>query len=492
MDWTVWLWCGDALEAEELAAPWLEQPWVAQVLLFGAESGPPGHSGNGGRLERRRCDGFISGQTLRAGLAEAGTPYLAVVGEPWRVRPEPSLPRRAGQLFEAGGAGLIYSYWRREESEDSVTEMVTPAFQEGSARDTFPPGPLVCLKVETAQGTAAGLADSRWSGLDELKLRLAESGAVRQIPEARYRARPAERRAAGEQQFDYLRPEFRARQLELESVFTEHLRRTGAWLPPPQSPLPSPGRPHPCLASIVIPVRDRVRTIGEAIDSAAGQRASFEFNVLVVDNHSSDGTSEVISARCARYPHVRHLQPAARGLGIGGCWQVAIDSPECGLYAVQLDSDDLYLDERTLQAMVDLLQSGGFGLAVGSYRLVDQDLAEIPPGVIDHREWTAANGHHNLLRVEGIGAPRAFHVPALRAVGFPDVSYGEDYAVALALSRRYPVGRIFEPLYLCRRWPGNSDAGLTSLQQARHHEYKDFLRSTERAIRRKIRPSSPS
>jgi len=485
--WTVAIRVDDPAAAAATAAAWAGRDWVARVVLLvpadAAAIVTPGVP-----ADVRPVPAFLPGRELEQLINGMDGEYLILVEEPVAAAPEAGFPERLEAVFEHLGAGCLFSHWRRESPDGAVETVYAPPFQPGSARDTFLWGPLTAWRrdaVAAALGAGGPLAHTRWSGPAELRLRLARVGAVARVPEALYRVRPAAAPAA-DGHFDYLKRENQDRQKELEEVFTEHLRRIGAWLPSPAAPLPPAAGEHPVLASVVIPVRNRAQTVGEAIASAASQRADFPFNILVVDNYSTDGTDAVIEALRQRHTLIHRLVPPLPGRGIGGCWQLAIESPHCGLYAVQLDSDDLYAGPDSLQRMVDALRSGGAALAVGSYRLVDRTLNELPPGVIDHREWTPANGHNNLLRVEGIGAPRAYHVPALRRTGFPDVSYGEDYAAALSLSRTWPVARIFEPVYLCRRWEGNTDSGLTSLQQALHHEYKDFVRTVELAARRRI------
>ncbi len=487
MSWTVFLRVESPGPAAALAAPWLAAGWVERLVVL-----PPADGGlprfDDPRVAVAPCPDFIPGDLLIRLLEDVRTPCAAVVQPGGLVEPEESFAPRFGQALAAPGMGLLYSHYRVPRAE-TWEEIVLPRFQAGSARDTFPTGPVWALNIDAAREalrSGGPLAAPRHGGLFELFLRLVRAGVVSFLPEALYRVRPEDAEDAHRRHFGYLLPEHRDRQLEMERIFTEHLRAIGAWLPPPAAPLPEAASGFPVEASVVIPVRNRVRTIGEALASAASQECPFPFNVLVVDNHSTDGTAGAIEAARSRFSRVHRLVPSRPGHGIGGCWQLAVQSEQCGRYAVQLDSDDLYVGPDTLLRMVECLRDTRAALAVGSYRVVDRDLKEIPPGVIDHREWTPENGHNNLLRVEGIGAPRAFYVPAIREAGFPDVSYGEDYAVALALSRRWPVGRIFEPLYLCRRWEGNSDSGLTSLQQARHHEYKDCLRTTEIGIRRSL------
>jgi glycosyltransferase involved in cell wall biosynthesis len=272
----------------------------------------------------------------------------------------------------------------------------------------------------------------------------------------------------------------------MEEVATAHLKRIGAWLAPAFRDISPSKRPFPVEASVVIPVRNRLRTVADAVKSALAQRTDFSFNVLVVDNHSGDGTTAILADLAARHPALKHLIPKRRDLSIGGCWNEAIFSEACGRYAVQLDSDDLYRGVDVLQRLVDLLRGENCAMAIGAYTLVDERLREIPPGLIDHREWTDANGRNNALRINGLGAPRAFATAALRRIGFPNVGYGEDYAVALRLSREYRIGRIYESLYLCRRWEGNTDAALSVEQANRHDHYKDRLRTLEIRARRKM------
>jgi glycosyltransferase involved in cell wall biosynthesis len=257
------------------------------------------------------------------------------------------------------------------------------------------------------------------------------------------------------------------------------LRHIGAYLPLRTECTENGHGNFQWKASIVIPVLNRKKTIADALESVLKQKTDFPFNVVVVDNHSTDGTTDILKKFTDKYPHVHHIIPARRDLGIGGCWNEAIYSPYCGRYVVQLDSDDLYSSPQALQKIVDVLRAGKYAMVVGSYTIVDESLKKIPPGLIDHREWTRQNGHNNLLRVNGMGAPRAFDLSVIRRSGFPNVSYGEDYAVSLRITREYKVGRIYENLYWCRRWKGNTDAGLSLEMKNRNDFYKDALRSQE-------------
>jgi glycosyltransferase involved in cell wall biosynthesis len=272
-------------------------------------------------------------------------------------------------------------------------------------------------------------------------------------------------------------PKNRNYQIEMETIASAHLKRIGAWLEPRFERPPVPTETFPVRASVIIPVRNRERTILDAVQSVLSQKTNFEFNVIVVDNHSTDRTTEIL--RGVSDARLVHIVPKRTDLRIGGCWNEAIYSTYCGRYAVQLDSDDLYLNDRVLERIVGELESGPYAMVIGSYSMVDFSLSPIPPGLIDHREWTRDNGRNNALRINGLGAPRAFDASVLRGIGFPNVSYGEDYAVALRISRDYEIGRIYDSLYLCRRWEGNTDSALPLETANRYDAYKDWVRTVE-------------
>ena len=317
------------------------------------------------------------------------------------------------------------------------------------------------------------------------------------LPDLLYGVDEVDARASGQKQFDYVDPRNREAQIEMEAIFTDHLRKIGAWLPPRTRTVADAVTEKAVASSIgcsdsvsvIIPVLNRAATIGDALRSALSQRTDFPFNVLVIDNRSTDGTSERIEAVASEDSRVVHIIPGPdSALGIGGCWNLGINHPLCGRYAVQLDSDDMYSGPDTLQRIVDVFRRERCAMVIGSYAMTDFDLRPIPPGIIDHREWTDSNGHNNALRINGLGAPRAFHVQTLRSVGgFENVSYGEDYGVALRLTREYRICRIYEPLYNCRRWSGNSDAALDITRLNAHNAYKDSLRTREILARRQLR-----
>jgi glycosyltransferase involved in cell wall biosynthesis len=362
-------------------------------------------------------------------------------------------------------------------------------YQLGSVRNDFDFGPLTVWSSKLLLGAMfQGIQQSRYTLFYEARLYLSLAHRITAVHESLYAVEQTDRRQSGEKQFDYVNPNAREAQEAYEQAYMEFVAGDfNAYID--RSIFQHPKfdeETFPCEASVIIPVRNRVRTISDAINSALAQHTSFRYNIIVVDNHSTDGTTEVLR-QYADNPQVVHLTPERTDLGIGGCWDLAIRHEACGQFAVQLDSDDLYSSPSTLQMIIDKFRQEGCGMVVGSYQLTDFNLRPLPPGVIDHREWTPENGHNNLLRVNGIGAPRAFFTPALREMGVPNVSYGEDYALALAFSRQYPVGRIFDVLYLCRRWEGNSDAALSIEQVNRNNRYKDALRTRELLIRRKMR-----
>ena len=265
----------------------------------------------------------------------------------------------------------------------------------------------------------------------------------------------------------------------METVCTNHLKSIGAYLEPKFKTVNFDEGNFEVEASVVIPVKNRIKTIREAVDSAMKQKTSFQFNIIVVDNYSNDGTTDFLKSVAKKDGRLILIVPERKDLGIGGCWNEAVNHPQCGKFVIQLDSDDIYKDETTIQKIVNKFYEEKCAMVIGSYIITNFELKEIPPGIIDHQEWTPDNGRNNALRINGLGAPRAFYTPILRKINFPNVSYGEDYAVALAVSRDYQIGRIYEPIYLCRRWEENSDASPDINKQNQFNFYKDRLRSFE-------------
>jgi hypothetical protein len=395
---------------------------------------------------------------------------------------------RMVQVAQDSGAGLVYSDFR-ELDGNQLTERPLIDYQLGSLRDTFDFGGLVLLSRRALDAAAAlelnGSRALKWGGFYDLRLRLSTVAALFRIPEPLYIRKKKDLRDSGKRQFDYVDPSGRQYQIEMEQIVTNHLRRIGAYLEPSFEALPKSEHEFPVHASVIIPVRNRVKTIGDAVRSAISQQTDFSFNVIVVDNHSTDGTTEVLRDLAAIHKNIVLVVPASNGLGIGGCWNEGVYSPYCGRIAVQLDSDDVYSSPRTLETIAAKFDEGPYAMVIGSYTITDFNMREVPPGLIDHREWTRENGRNNALRINGLGAPRAFYVPILRKIGFPNTSYGEDYAVGLKISRDYEIGRIFDSLYSARRWDGNSDALLDVTTQNRYDLYKDRLRTVEIAARQR-------
>ncbi len=490
-----------------------QSPLVAKVVVFA------GHSVS---LPYPKCEvqagSLLSGAALNALLERVKTEYVLLMArDGGEVQLGPGALERFLDAAEATGAGMVYSdytevkvspavrfslesgagristglFFSEEGGDWLIGRVPHPLndYQLGSIRDGFDFGALLLYdvpRVRRALRAYGAMARVKWAGLYDLRLKVSVDHRIFHLREFLYAlveaARPQEREAL----FDYVDPGNRAVQKEMEAVATGHLKNIGAWLKPVFRKPPRTKETFPVEASVVIPVRNRARTIVDAVESALSQRADFPFNVIVVDNHSTDGTTGLVAKLADRYRAVKHLVPARMDLNIGGCWNEAVFSGDCGRYAVQLDSDDLYSSGSVLQQVVDAFRGGRYAMVIGSYTLVNSKLEEIPPGLIDHREWTDSNGRNNALRINGLGAPRAFDTSLLRRIGFLNVSYGEDYAVALRLSREYRIGRIYENLYLCRRWTGNTDAALSLEETNRNDAFKDQLRTMEILARQKL------
>jgi len=314
-----------------------------------------------------------------------------------------------------------------------------------------------------------------------LRLKVSQTHSLLRIPERLYTEVILEQ--SRDSHFAYVDPTNRPVQIEMEKACTQHLKEIGGYLEPNFDKIKFDEGDFEYEASVVIPVRNRARTIEDAIKSIIVQKTNFKFNLIIVDNHSTDGTTEIIAKYAAENDLIVHIIPERKDLGIGGCWTAAVMDSRCGRFAVQLDSDDLYIDENTLQKIVDAFYEQQCAMVVGTYKLVDINQETIPPGIIDHQEWTPENGRNNALRINGLGAPRAFYTPVLRKIKVPNVSYGEDYAVGLAMSRNYQIGRIYDVLYLCRRWDGNSDSLLSITKKNEYNTYKDRIRTIELTAR---------
>ena len=350
--------------------------------------------------------------------------------------------------------------------------------QKGALRDDFDFGSVLVFRSSSFRKAVRAMEqDYQWGALYDLRLRMKN---IVHINEYLYTEVETDGRKSGEKLFDYVDPKNRAVQIEMEKICTEHLKRIGAWLPPMFKEV-TYGTGEQCgvTASVIIPVFNRVKTVKDAVESALAQKCDFPFNVIVVDNHSTDGTTELLTEMAQKDSRLVHMIPAKYDLGIGGCWNLAVHDPSCGEFAVQLDSDDVYSGPDTLSKIVSAFHDQNCAMVVGTYQMTDFDMNPIPPGVIDHKEWTEENGRNNALRVNGLGAPRAFWTPLLRTLNLPNTSYGEDYALGLRISREYRIGRIYDVLYCCRRWEGNSDAALDVDKVNANNLYKDRIRTWE-------------
>jgi len=383
------------------------------------------------------------------------------------------------QVAEETAAAMVYS----DRFFEGTPAPVIDCQSGGLLRDDFDFGGLQCYRTELLREAVAAMdCDYAYAGLYDLRLRLSRIGAFVHIPEFLYYEVEEDKRASGEKLFDYVDPRNRAVQLEMEQACTAHLKATGAYLAPKFTEPALWEGDFPVEATVVIPCKNRVRTIADAVESALSQKTDFPYNVIVVDDNSTDGTREVLE-RYKDNPRFILIAQDPTWHAIGGNWNAAIHHPLCGRFALQLDSDDLYSGPDTVQKFVDCFRQENCAMVVGTYRITDFQLNELPPGIIDHREWTEENGRNNALRINGLGAPRGFWTPLLRSINFPTVKYGEDYAVALRISREYRIGRIWDVIYNCRRWEDNSDAALDIVKVNTNNTYKDRIRSWELAAR---------
>lgn len=433
-------------------------------------------------------DSLTSSETMKKIAERANTFYTLLYTKysPLELSDQ-ALERMTLPLLD-NGCGMVYSNHYEWRNGEKIKHPVID-YQMGSFRDDFDFGSLLLFNSYWfLAGCDLMSEDWKYAGLYDLRLGISIHASITRMTEYLYTEIEQDDRKSGEKQFDYVNPRNRAVQLEMEKSFSDYLEYIQARLKPHTNEVDLEEETFAYEASVIIPVRNRARTIEDAIRSALSQETNFPFNIIIVDNHSTDGTTEIINKYSDR-KEVIHLIPGSTDLGIGGCWSLAVHHPSCGRFAVQLDSDDLYSDTHTLQTIVNTFYKEGCAMVIGTYRMTDFDLNTIEPGIIDHREWTVENGHNNALRINGLGAPRAFFTPILRKIPIPNVSYGEDYALGLAFTRSYKIGRIYDVLYLCRRWEGNSDAALSIERINANNFYKDSLRTKEVQARLKFKHS---
>lgn len=458
----------------------LDNPLVKHIWLLSPSSVDTTYSG---KVTQLTVASLSATTTFRMIAEKATADFQLFIGKEGVVVDGERLAAMCGAM--PSDASMAYSHYRKVIGGVSTDAPVIEC-QTGSLRNDFDFGSLLLFRAKALKDyLAMSLPEYGYAGLYQLRLAMSRVGGLFRFCEYVYAEKENDTRKSGEKQFDYVNPAQRNVQIEMEEVCTHHLKEIGAWLPPCKyDRIDLSAGEFPVEASVVIPVLNRESTIGDAIASVLGQKTGFKFNILVVDNHSTDGTSAIIESFADE--RVVHIIPGRNDLGIGGCWNLAVNDARCGRFAVQLDSDDIYSGEDTLQRIVDGFYEQQCAMLIGSYRICDFELNTLPPGIIDHREWSEENGRNNALRINGLGAPRAFFTPVIREVGFPNVSYGEDYAVGLQISRRYRLGRIYDVLYLCRRWGGNSDAALSHEKVNAHNHYKDGLRSAELVVRQQL------
>ncbi len=423
-------------------------------------------------------DSLNSSATMKKIADAAKADYTLLYTKYNRLVPGYFAIDRFVKIAEDTEAGMLYAdHYSVSEGKRTASPVID--YQKGSLRDNFNFGSVLFFNTADLKKAAAGIdRDYTAAGLYDLRLRLSRMAPIVHINEYLYSDVELDTRKSGEKIFDYVDPKNRGVQIEMEEACTEHLKAVGAYLEPVFDKIEFDKGDFEYEASVIIPVRNRVRTIRDAIRSVLGQKTDFKFNLIVIDNHSTDGTTEAID-EFKDDERLIHIVPEREDLGIGGCWNAGAHHPKAGKFCVQLDSDDVYSDENTLAKMVQAFYDNNSGMVVGTYRLTDLNLNTIPPGVIDHREWTPENGRNNALRINGLGAPRAFYTPMLREIKVPNTSYGEDYALGLAFSRKNQIGRVYDVVYNCRRWEDNSDAALDINKMNANDLYKDRIRTWE-------------
>ena len=388
-----------------------------------------------------------------------------------------SIERMIGVQRSTGAAMVYADRFFRKDGVDTPAPVID--CQLGSLRDDFDFGPVTLWRTDALQEAVSRMTtDYQFAGLYDLRLKVSQKGTLEHINEFLYYDVETDTRKSGEKQFDYVDPKNRAVQIEMEAAVTDHLKAIGGYLAPAFKRVDFGHDDFEFDASVIIPCRNRVRTIGDAIASALNQKTKYRYNVIVVDDNSTDGTVDVIK-RFQTDKKLIYIAQDPSYHAIGGNWNVALHHPSCGRFALQLDSDDLYSGPDTVEKFVDAFYEQQCAMVIGTYRMTDFQMNPLPPGIIDHREWTPENGRNNALRINGLGAPRGFWTPLLRTFNFPTTKYGEDYAVGLRICREYQIGRIYEPIYNCRRWEGNSDAALDIDRVNANNFYKDRIRTWE-------------
>lgn len=452
------------------------QPLVTKITLLSTDANAKPYPG----CDLLHIDSLKSSATMKAiATAAKDCDYILLyISQTQLLIGYGALERFVKVAVDSNAVMLYSDHYTKVDGKQSNAPVIDCQF--GALRDDFDFGSAYFFKAAAFKEAAADI-DKNYSaaGLYDLRLRISRIGSLVHINEYLYTDITIDNRTSGEKMFDYVDPRNRASQIEMEEACTAHLKAIGGYLQPIFDPVALDAAGFEYEASVIIPVRNRIRTILDAIESALAQKTDFKYNVIVIDNHSTDGTTEAVDKKYGNDPRVIHICPERTDLGIGGCWNTGVAHPKCGKFAIQLDSDDVYSGPDSLAKVVKAFYDNNAGMVVGSYMLTDINKQPIPPGVIDHKEWTPENGRNNALRINGFGAPRAFYTPLLREIRLPNTSYGEDYAVGLAISRHHQIGRVYDVLYMCRRWEDNSDAALDVVKMNNNNTYKDRIRTWE-------------
>jgi len=469
-------------QAEKTAKNLLQSGLVNAVYLLAT----PDNKSNIAGCERIEIDSVQSSDTIQKIAEKSDTQFSLIYTKDTTLELGQYALERFYHIADGTKAGLVYSdYYQIADGVRSNLPLID--YQAGSLRDDFNFGSVLFYNAGILKKAVAATTEKyQHAGFYNLRLKVSQLAELIHINEYLYSEVEYDMRKSGEKLFDYVDPKNRVIQIEMEEACTAHLKAIGAYLAPAFKKIVFTEGTFPVEASVIIPIRNRVTTVDDAIQSVLSQKTTFKFNLIIVDNFSTDGTSEIIEKIAKNDSRLIHVIPERHDLGIGGCWNVGVDNAACGKFAVQLDSDDIYENENTLQTIVDAFYEQNCAMVIGSYTMTNFKMETIAPGLIDHKEWTPENGRNNALRINGLGAPRAFYTPVLREIKVPNTSYGEDYALGLYFSREYQIGRIYHSIYLCRRWDDNSDAELDVVKMNGHNLYKDKIRTIELMARQNL------
>ena len=462
------------LQVEESVKNLRSSELVKNIYLLASE--PPSDSYDG--MKFIKIDSLKTTSSIKKIASESNSEFTLIYTKDSTLLMGFFALERMVKLAQDSNASLVYAdHYQIIGGEKRISPVI--AYQQGSLRDDFDFGSVLMYRTSALKQACANMdQDYKFAGLYDLRLKVSQKGDLVHINEYLYTEIEQDTRKSGEKIFDYVDPKNRAVQIEMEAACTNHLKVVGGYLEPEFAKIEFNENNFEFEASVIIPVYNRIKTIKDAIVSVLKQKTNFKYNLIIIDNHSIDGTYEAIE-EFASDERLIHIVPQRRDLGIGGCWNTGVHHPKCGKFSVQLDSDDVYSDENTLQKIVDSFYEQNCAMVVGTYMMTNFNMEMIAPGIIDHKEWTPDNGRNNALRINGLGAPRAFYTPVLREIKVPNTSYGEDYALGLNISREYQIGRIYDVLYHCRRWDENSDASLDIIKMNSHNTYKDRIRTWE-------------